>query len=169
MNMRRALQLILLTTCLHCFAWGAELELTWTAADKILGFTETIKKEKGGITFKAHPQGERYFYSIDGKEGKLIDYNEEFFVPAGSTLKLTARHSSHKIEVIKTDQSIIVLAELKMDLRSFGKGVEILRAATIIDSENKRADLERSKADPLFKGSKFFTPEAPTEATPEAK
>jgi len=159
MTAKKAIQLILIGIGMHCSAVGAEVATTWTAADKILTFSQTIKREKGGITFKARSLGERYFYSVDGKERKLIDYNEEVFVPAGSTLEITARHSNLKIELIKDDPSIVVLAELAMDLRSFGKDVEISRAATVIDSENKLTDLEKAKAELIFKGSKFFTPQ----------
>jgi hypothetical protein len=163
--MKRAIRLILVGLGISFQAVRAENEIGWTSAKEVLALFEAVNKAGDGVKFKARSSGQRYFYSINGKEKELINYDQEIFVPAESALELTGRHSSIKIQTIKRGASVVVLAQLRMDNRSVGGKVEIRRAATTIDLGNKQTDLEKAKADALFNDSKTFASDLPTPST----
>jgi hypothetical protein len=148
-----------------------ESEVTWTSTDKVIRYyVESVSKAKGGVKFKAKPEGERYFYSVDGKENQLINYGQEVFVPTGSSLELTGKHANIKIQTIQDGTSVVVLAQLRIDNRSAAKkDADILRSAITINPSNEKVDLERAKAEPVFKSSKTFASPLPSSATPSAR
>ncbi len=118
-----------------CMAAGHSDNVT---ESELLGFFESIERNGTNIVFTTHRGGGRFYYAINGQDGKVSEYGETIVLAENSEMKIHEYHRSLTISPLQGDvahKGFRLL--LKKDSRSRPDGILATNYAYMVYLDEK--------------------------------
>ena len=139
---------------------GASEEPAWTDTKTLVKSLDLASDaKKTHLILKAPASGERFFFSIDGSEKRLIEYGQSVPVPVNSTLELSGKHWKAALLVLKDGKSLALIVDKTVDERSMQGKLTSFRAAAHVENNGRLVDLDRASSETLRKEALKRSPE----------